>query len=110
MLLFAGGSSAMTAGSVDIQAGFTTSGTAGEITLTTDTVSTGTIGSIELGGATSDVNTTALGPIRAHVVGGDVSFTGAGDGIILRSPNGLVCRLISINDSGVIVTTAVTCP
>jgi hypothetical protein len=98
------------AGAVNILGGSTEHGFGGEVTLIPGSSVTGDDGSIQLGGPTADANATAAGPVKVHVVAGDVSFTGNGDGFILRSPNGLVCRLVSINDAGAIVTTAVACP
>jgi hypothetical protein len=41
---------------------------------------------------------------------GDFHSAGAGNGIILKSPNGTVCRRLSIDDAGTLITTAVACP
>lgn len=41
---------------------------------------------------------------------GDVYISDAGDGIIVRSPDGSLCRRIGINNSGAVIATAVTCP
>lgn len=41
---------------------------------------------------------------------GDVVVHEAGSGVILKSPNGLTCALLSIDDSGTLLTSAVTCP
>jgi hypothetical protein len=95
-------------GDVSISAGDSQSAAGGEITLHPG--SGGSDGSIELGGVTSNNNSTTSGAIKVHIVSGDMNFTGFGDGIILRSPNGAVCRLLSINDSGALITTAVICP
>lgn len=44
------------------------------------------------------------------VTGGNIIVGSPGQGMILKSPNGSVCRLISISDAGAMVLTAVACP
>jgi hypothetical protein len=97
-------------GSVTIMSGGSTSGSAGEITLLPGSSSSGVDGAIQLGGTTTAANSTTLGPIKVHIMGGDINVVYPGKGIILRSPNGSVCRLLSITDAGALATTAVTCP
>lgn len=41
---------------------------------------------------------------------GDFHASGPGNGIILKSPNGAVCRRLGIDDAGALVTTVVACP
>ncbi len=45
-----------------------------------------------------------------QVATGDVYVSGSGSGIILRSPNGSVCRRITIDNTGALVSTAIACP
>jgi len=47
---------------------------------------------------------------KLQVAGGDVYTSTAGNGIILKSPNGSVCKRIGIDNFGNIVATSVTCP
>jgi hypothetical protein len=47
---------------------------------------------------------------RLHVQGGNLYLGGAGQGIILKSPDGSTCRLLTIDNSGGIVLTLVSCP
>jgi hypothetical protein len=46
---------------------------------------------------------------RLSIVGGNVSVTGPGDGVVLKSPNGSLCRHLGINDSGEVVLRPATC-
>jgi len=47
---------------------------------------------------------------KLQVAGGDVYTSTAGNGIILKSPDGLTCRKVSIDNTGALVLTAVACP
>lgn len=47
---------------------------------------------------------------KLDVTGGDILVATAGAGVILKSPNGAVCRRLSIDNAGAIVLAAVTCP
>lgn len=48
---------------------------------------------------------------EVRVEDGDVYLRGAGKGIIMRQPNGLKCRRITINDMGVLVVgPEIDCP
>ena len=47
---------------------------------------------------------------KLQVAGGDVYTSTAGNGLIVKSPNGAICKRIGIDNSGNIVATAVTCP
>ena len=47
---------------------------------------------------------------KLQVAGGDVYTSTAGNGIILKSPDGLTCRKVSIDNTGTLVLTAVACP
>jgi hypothetical protein len=47
---------------------------------------------------------------KLHVQGGNILVGTAGLGIIMKSPNGATCRLLTINDAGVLITTPVACP
>lgn len=45
-----------------------------------------------------------------QVAGGDISTTTAGNGLIVKSPDGSVCARIGIDNSGTIVATSIACP
>jgi hypothetical protein len=45
-----------------------------------------------------------------EVATGDVYVSNAGSGIILKSPDGSVCRRVAIDNSGALSLTALTCP
>lgn len=74
------------------------------------------------GGAGGDIIIGRTGPSGAHVdefrvdSGGDVLILGnfhsatAGNGIILKSPDGLTCKRLGIDNAGAIGLAAVTCP
>lgn len=47
---------------------------------------------------------------RLDVRGGNVYVGSAGQGMILKSPNGAVCILLTVSNAGALVTTAVACP
>jgi hypothetical protein len=47
---------------------------------------------------------------KLEVANGDIYASSAGNGLIVVSPNGLICRRIGIDNSGTIVATTVTCP
>ncbi len=47
---------------------------------------------------------------KLDVTGGEIHIGTAGQGIILKSPDGNVCARISLSNAGALVTTAVTCP
>jgi hypothetical protein len=47
---------------------------------------------------------------KLDVAAGDGYFSSAGNGVILKSPNGLVCRKLTIDNSGTLTTAAITCP
>jgi hypothetical protein len=47
---------------------------------------------------------------KLHVQGGNILIGSAGQGIILKSPNGTTCRLLTIDDNGAMVLMTVTCP
>jgi len=72
----------------------------------------GGIGIEAIGGAGKNGATPGL----AGKFSGDVQITGntlatsAGKGLILKSPDGATCRLISIDNAGNLVLTAISCP
>jgi hypothetical protein len=45
-----------------------------------------------------------------QVATGDAYVSNAGSGIILKSPNGSVCRRVTIDNTGTLVASAITCP
>lgn len=47
---------------------------------------------------------------KLHVAAGNVYISDPGGGIILKSPNGTLCSLISLSDAGVLVPTMIACP
>lgn len=47
---------------------------------------------------------------KLDVTGGDILAATPGAGVILKSPNGALCRKLSIDNAGAIVLAAVTCP
>jgi len=47
---------------------------------------------------------------KLQVAGGDVYTSTAGNGLILKSPNGLTCKRVGIDNAGNLITTAVACP
>jgi hypothetical protein len=46
---------------------------------------------------------------RLHVYGGDVNIDQIGSGIIMKSPNGQ-CWRVTVDNTGALVSTAITCP
>jgi hypothetical protein len=63
------------------------------------------------GGTSVNVGIGTTAPkTRLEVTGGEIHVTDPGQGIILKSPNGTVCRRLSIDDLGAMVLTNVTCP
>ena len=49
-------------------------------------------------------------PQSSEVALGNAFLSGKGSGIILRSPDGSLCRLFSINNTGALVGTTIPCP
>jgi hypothetical protein len=47
---------------------------------------------------------------KLQVNGGNVYVGSAGQGIVLKSPNGLVCKVLTIDNTGAMVLSAITCP
>src|SRR5262249_10297383 len=47
---------------------------------------------------------------RLHIQGGHLLVGSPGMGIILRSPDGATCRLLTIDDAGATVLTSIVCP
>jgi hypothetical protein len=47
---------------------------------------------------------------KLHVQGGNVLVNTAGTGVILKSPDGNTCRLLTISDAGAITLASITCP
>lgn len=45
-----------------------------------------------------------------EVASGDIYASGPGKGLILRSPNGIVCKRVGIDDNGALVATSISCP
>ena len=53
---------------------------------------------------------TAAPAAKLHVEGGNVLVNTAGTGVILKSPDGATCKLMTVSDAGAITLTTVTCP
>jgi hypothetical protein len=53
---------------------------------------------------------TASPKAKLDVTGGNILIDSAGTGVILKSPDGSVCRLMTVSDAGAIALTSVTCP
>jgi len=47
---------------------------------------------------------------KLHVQGGDILVGSPGQGIILKSPSGTICRLLTIDDNGAMVLNTIACP
>jgi hypothetical protein len=47
---------------------------------------------------------------KLKISGGNILVGSPGQGIILKSPSGSTCRLLSINNAGTMVLTPLTCP
>jgi hypothetical protein len=47
---------------------------------------------------------------RLDVRNGNIYLGTAGQGVILKSPDGAACRLLTIDNSGAFVLTAIACP
>ncbi len=47
---------------------------------------------------------------KLEVAGGNIHVSQPGQGIILKSPNGATCALLSITDAGALSTTPIACP
>jgi len=65
---------------------------------------TGQDGAVNVGIGTSAPATSL------HVASGDAYISLAGSGLILKSPDGLTCKKVTINNSGSIVSAATACP
>src|SRR5262249_59060981 len=57
-------------------------------------------------------NKVRIGDANVTVIEGEGDFhaSGPGNGIILKSPDGLTCARLSIDNSGQLVTTPLACP
>jgi len=47
---------------------------------------------------------------KLHVLGGNILIDSSGNGLILKSPNGLTCANLTIDNAGALVTTVIPCP
>ncbi len=66
-----------------------------------------------INGATADTRVgigTTLPKARLDVATGDILIGAPGAGIILKSPNGALCRKLTVDNAGALVTTAIACP
>jgi len=72
------------------------------------------LGSINgLNGASADTNVgigTTAPKAKLEVTGGHILVGSPGQGLILKSPNGLTCKLLSIDNAGAMVLAATPCP
>ncbi|MGH7802491.1 MAG: hypothetical protein ACREOW_18025 [Thermodesulfobacteriota bacterium] len=72
------------------------------------------LGSINgVNSATADVSVgigTTAPKAKLHVQGGEIFVGSAGQGVILKSPDGGTCRELTIDNTGALVLTAITCP
>jgi hypothetical protein len=67
--------------------------------------------SVILGAAGVNVGIGTTAPkFRLQVDGGSIAITTGGKGLILKSPNGQICRAIVLSDQGAIVTASLPCP
>ncbi len=63
------------------------------------------------GGTSTNVGIGTTAPkAKLDVTGGNILVGTPGQGIILKSPNGLTCKLLSIDDAGAMVLANATCP
>ncbi|MBK9153513.1 MAG: hypothetical protein IPM25_04750 [Chloracidobacterium sp.] len=63
------------------------------------------------GGADVNVGIGTTAPkAKLEVAGGNILVTNAGGGVILKSPDGLTCRLLSIDNAGAMVLAITPCP
>jgi hypothetical protein len=56
---------------------------------------------------------TSLPKEKLHVLGGNILIDGVAtnnNGLILKSPDGLICAKLTIDNAGALVTTVITCP
>jgi hypothetical protein len=53
---------------------------------------------------------TAAPAAKLHVEGGNVLVNTAGTGVILKSPDGATCRILTVSDAGAITLTPIACP
>lgn len=72
------------------------------------------LGSVGGGGELTPETNVGIGTTapksRLHVEGGNVLVSTGGQGVILKSPNGSVCRKLAIDNFGTLVVSAVSCP
>lgn len=72
------------------------------------------LGSISgVNGAAANVSVgigTTAPKAKLHVQGGDILVGAAGQGLILKSPDGTICRRLTIDNSGTSLLTSVPCP
>ena len=53
---------------------------------------------------------TAIPAKKLHVSGGEVYIETSGEGLILKSPDGSICKEFTLNNSGNLASTTITCP
>ena len=72
------------------------------------------LGSINgVNGATTDTRVgigTTTPKAKLDVTGGNILVGTPGQGIVLKSPDGATCKLLSIDNAGAMVLTAIACP
>jgi hypothetical protein len=64
---------------------------------------------INNGGGNVGIGTNAP-KARLDVTGGNLIMGSPGQGIILKSPNGATCKLLSIDNAGVLALSTIACP
>jgi hypothetical protein len=61
--------------------------------------------------ADTDVGIGTTAPkARLDVSGGNILVGTPGQGIVLKSPDGATCKLLSLDNTGAMVLTAIACP
>ena len=71
----------------------------------------GSINGVNGASASTSVGISTTAPkARLDVAAGDAYLSTAGNGVILKSPDGTICKRLSIDNAGTLITTAIACP